>query len=323
LKNSAFNPFLFYSEQLQVLLTKASIQKNPALWLYKNDVRTVLFMLEALTRLHKKSFNEPLFDKWNKRFKKLEDLFGDIDEFIVLEKELKITKKVPNEALNYFTITTNNYIKKCNIRLKTKSWFENKLEAFDLKISAFEIDYDKDYLDELKFTIVHEIIAILNFAKKTNYQFTKVEEEVHEIRRKLRWLSIYAQALNGLVQLKKTHQLTDFKQNYFTKATVDSPYNKLPKKQKNTAFIEFDYDCFLALSWVVKELGHLKDKGLKIQKLSDALFISEKLTREQADLTSAEILDLNSTSINFILKEASVIVELFLSKDKILNFLVI
>lgn len=50
-------------------------------------------MLEGLTRLHNKAFDEKIFDKWNKRFKKLEDLFGEIDQYLVLEKELKTNKK--------------------------------------------------------------------------------------------------------------------------------------------------------------------------------------------------------------------------------------
>lgn len=87
-----FNPFLFYSAQLQELLLKSSKEKNPALWLYKNNARTILFMLEALTRLHNHAFDEKLFEKWNKRFKKLEDLFGEIDQYIVLENELKLNK---------------------------------------------------------------------------------------------------------------------------------------------------------------------------------------------------------------------------------------
>lgn len=93
MKQKEFNPFLFYSAQLQDMLLKAKKQSNPALWLYKNNVRTTLFMLEALTRLHNKAFDEKLFSKWNKRFKKLEDLFGELDQFIVLENQLKKTKK--------------------------------------------------------------------------------------------------------------------------------------------------------------------------------------------------------------------------------------
>lgn len=128
-----FNPFLFYSSQLQKLLKKASKQKNPALWLYKNNARTKLFMLEALTRLHNNAFDEKLFGKWNKRFKKLEDLFGEIDQYIVLENELKLNKKIPKEIVKYFTINAANYLEKCNRRLLEKEWFRGKLDSFNYK----------------------------------------------------------------------------------------------------------------------------------------------------------------------------------------------
>ena len=84
MKKNRFNPFFSFSNQLQELLTKASQQKNPALWLHQNKVRSLLFMLEGLTRLHKNAFNEKLFDKWNKRFKKLEYIFGEIDQNLSL-----------------------------------------------------------------------------------------------------------------------------------------------------------------------------------------------------------------------------------------------
>ena len=125
--SSEFNPFLYYSQQLQVLLTKASKESNPTLWLYHNDVRTILFMLEALTRLHDKAFDEKLFTKWNKRFKKLEDLFGEIDHYLVLESEFKLNKKISKEALKYFSVNAAILVEKCNQRLLEKDWFNNKL----------------------------------------------------------------------------------------------------------------------------------------------------------------------------------------------------
>ena len=318
-----FNPFLFYSSQLQTLLVKAAKQKNPALWLYTNDVRTVLFMLEALTRLHKKSFNESLFDKWNKRFKKLEDLFGEIDQYIVLEKELKTNKKVTNEVLKYFTVNSNNCINKCNQRLSEKEWLNNKLLRFDEKLGGFSVDYNKEYVDELTISLINEIDAILNFCLKCNYQFTKLEEQVHELRRKLRWLSIYAQALQGLIQLNKSIKKPKYQLIYFTKEVLNSPYNKLPSKPKNTAIIEFDNDSFFALGWLIKALGKLKDDGLKIEQLSNAIFISEEITEPQAREKAIALLGLKKTIETDILKEASDIVKAALSKDKILDRLVI
>jgi len=318
-----FNPFLFYSSQLQTLLVKASKQKNPALWLYTNDARTPLFMLEALTRLHEKSFKEKIFDKWNKRFKKLEDLFGEIDQYVVLEKELKSNKKVSSEAIKYFTVNSNNFINKCNQRLTEKEWLNNKLLNFDEKLGKFSVHYNKEYIDELTFSIIDEIDAILSFCMKCDYQFTKLEEQVHELRRKLRWLSIYAQALQGLIQLKKSTKKSKYQLNYFTKEVLSSPYNKLPSKPKNTAIIEFDNDSFFALSWLIKALGKLKDDGLKIEQLSNAIFISEEITEIQAREKAIALLELKKTIETDILKEASDIVKTTLSKDKILDRLVI
>lgn len=318
-----FNPFLFYSKQLQALLAKASTQKNPALWLFKNDARTPLFMLEGLTRIHSKAFSEKLFLKWNIRFKKLEDVFGEIEQYNTLEIELEKNKKVSKEILKYFAVNTNNYMVKCNQRLHEKNWFNNKLKPFDYKLSEFDVEYNQEYLDELKYCIGNEIDAILSFAKKSDYQFTKMEEQVHEMRRKLRWLSIYAIALNGLIQLKKTDKKTKFKINYFTKKVLNLPYNKLPLRPKNTAIIEFDHDSFFALSWVISELGKLKDNAITIQKLSDAIFIVEDITVSEANKKAISILGLKANAQEEILKQASVILETALVKDKILDSLVI
>jgi len=319
----AFNPFLFYSNQLQKLFVKAATEKNPALWLYKNDVRTVLFMLEALTRIHKKAFSEKLFDKWNKRFKKLEDIFGEIDQYTALERELRANKEVSKEMLKYFVVSSNNYITKCNQRLVEKEWLNNKLLDFDSKLAEFSVEYNDEYLAELKFSIEDEIDAILNFVLKYNCQFTKLEEQVHELRRKLRWLSIYAQALQGLIQLKKTSQKTKFALNYFTKEILNSPYNVLPPKPKKVSIIQFDSDSFFALSWLIKELGKLKDDGLRIEQLSKAIFISEEVTEVQATERAIVILGCKKSIETDILKHASEIVKTALTKDRILDNLII
>ncbi len=318
-----FNPFLFYSKQLQALLTEASKQKNPALWLYANDARTPLFMLEGLTRLHNKAFDEKIFDKWNKRFKKLEDLFGEIDQYLVLEKELKTNKKVTKEVLKYFAVNANSLVNKCNQRLSEKEWLNNKLLRFDEKLSEFNVDYNKEYIEELTFSLIDEVDAILSFCEKCEYQFTKLEEQVHELRRKLRWLSIYAQALQGLIQLKKSTKKSKYQLNYFTKEVLNSPYNKLPEKPKNTTIVEFDADSFFALSWLIKELGKLKDDGLKSEHLRHAIFILEDLTELQAIEKANVILGNKKTIEADILKQASEILKVTLSKDKILDTLVI
>jgi hypothetical protein len=316
------NPFLLYSNQLQTLFNKAATQKNPALWLYTNGARTPLFMLEALTRLHDKAFDEKLFAKWNNRFKKLEDLFGEIDAYMVYEKEFKKNKKIPADALKYFTINSAEFIVKCNQRLQEKDWLNNKLQSFENKLSEFDVEYNQEYIDELQFSIVDEIDAILNFVLKYDYQFTKLEEQIHEVRRKLRWLSIYAQALQGLIQLKKSPKSPKTTVNYLTKEVLNSSFNKLPEKPKKVAIIQYDTNSFYALSWLIDELGKLKDSGLKVHALTNALYVSEKITEEAAREKAISLLGFKKTVEADILKQASKIIKMAISDDKILDKLI-
>lgn len=322
MKDQELNPFLFYSKQLQDLLKKCAKQKNPALWLYKNNAKTVLFMLEALTRIHQKAFDERVFAKWNKRFKKLEDLFGVIDEYKVLEKELKINKKVDRETLKYFLVNTNNYISRCNKRLNAKDWLNQKMVSFDESIKSFNVDYNQEYCDVIKDVLVDEIDAILYFALKEKYQFRDIEQ-VHEVRRKVRWLSIYAQAFGGLIQLKKSGKREPTEINYYTKEVLNSAYNKVHPKLKNTGIIQIDQDSFFALSWLINELGIIKDKGISIEHLTDAIYVSEKITLEQAREKALKLLGFSKTTLADLLKQAAGIIKTVLVKDKILERLII
>jgi predicted nucleic acid-binding protein len=126
-----------------------------------------------------------------------------------------------------------------------------------------------------------------------------------------------------LIQLKKNSIKHKTIINYFTKEILKSPYNKLPTKPKNIAILEYDNDSFFALSWLIKELGELKDIGLKIEHLSDAIFISENLSTTEAKQKAISILGFKQTVETDILKQASDVVKTALSKDKILDKLII
>ncbi len=317
------NPFLYYSNQLQALFVKASSQKNPAVWLYQNDARKLLFMLEGLTHLHQEAFEDTLFKKWNGRFKKLEDALGRIDYYFLFEKEFKTNKKIPKKIVDVFLNDYQKYSETLNKRLKDKKWLEGKLFSFNIKIDKYLIIYDDEYITDLKNAITLEIKKIKTFALTLNYSFTEIESEVHEMRRKLRWISIYAHALNGLIQLKKIAKKPHYSINYETKEILKSPYNKLPVKPKNASIIEFNNDSFLALSWIINELGKLKDDGLKTQALTKALMKSEKLDEQEATEKAISMLGVKKDNEQLILIEASDIVYKFIVKDKILDTLII
>lgn len=316
-----FNPFLFYSNKLQALLVKAESQKNPALWLYQNDARTPLFMLEALTRLHNKGFDEPLFKKWNKRFKTIEDALGQIDYYAAFEKDNAKNKKITATLKSYLNAVVLNNTESLNQYLINNKWFNGKVLNFNVKISKFDYLCNEEYTTELKIVLKKELSKCVKFCEKYNYEFTELENQVHELRRKMRWISIYAQALNGIIQLKKTNTKPKYSINYFIPEILKSSFNKLPTKPKECSIIEFDSNSFYALSYVIYELGKLKDQGLNIKILMEAILKTEKISKTKAHQKALLVLGIKNNTEMEILNVASKLAFTALSKDKILNTL--
>ena len=53
--------FEYFLMKLEELLAQAAATKNPALFLYQNDARTKLFMLEGLSKLYAGMHNKKKF----------------------------------------------------------------------------------------------------------------------------------------------------------------------------------------------------------------------------------------------------------------------
>src|ERR1700747_1306285 len=102
--------FEHFLQQLETLLKKASRQKNPALWLYKNDARTVLFMLEGLAKLYAGIHNEKKFIKLELQFKQLEDVLGAIDYYDVFAKQFAANKRISQTVISYLQAQTREKI---------------------------------------------------------------------------------------------------------------------------------------------------------------------------------------------------------------------
>ena len=273
--------FTFFLDQLQVLLTQAEKQKNPGLWLYQNNARTPLFMLEGLAKMYAGLHNCKKFSKIKERFKQLEDILGSIDYYDSFAKEFTSNPNVPSTVTGYLQAQAREKIQSLNESLKENDWLgseksrimkiRNKLEEADWQKSAAEIKCIKGFYDKA----IAEIVA---FTSKTNFHFSNVESEVHELRRKLRWLSIYPQALRGAIQLSssklKNGQLKvppKYLEKYLTQEIVNSPFNKLPDAGDNKDILFLEQNYFYALSWMIARLGNLKDSGLRLIAIREAL----------------------------------------------------
>ncbi len=305
--------FNYYLVQLEALLAQAGEEKNPALWLYQNDVRTCLFMLESLGRLYSKMTSKKVFKKIKEEAKEMEDLFGAVDFYDGFKNIFAANTSTPITVTAWLSGQMENNLKQLNELLIKEKWLgkkAKKTKKFRKKLAKANWRKQKKDTKGLKKVYEEEIEKILMFASETNKGFTELEGQVHEMRRKLRWLSIYSKSLNGLIQLSDSQLLPDPSINpYLTEEIINSRFNVMPEAGDNKYIIVLERNYYLALSWVIAKLGTIKDEGLELFALTDALHATENLPAKQAHEISIQLLHLNENYLKQILSEASVVVE--------------
>ncbi|MEP6676974.1 MAG: hypothetical protein ABJA78_17560 [Ferruginibacter sp.] len=314
--------FEFHLASCETLLTKAAKQNNPGLWLYKNNFRTAIFMLEGLSKLYASIHNRKKFTKLRERFKFLEDALGAADYYDCFAKEFTGNKNIPRTAVNYLKDQFKQRIISLNGTLADKEWLTGK-RIHKIKTALKNCDWEKPeketghlydyYRDEIK--------KIIDFVNERKFHFENVEADVHELRRKLRWLSIYPQALRGCIQLTQNKKTAKYLEKYLTKEIVGSPFNKMPDAENNTYFLMLEQNHFYALSWMIAELGKIKDNGLRIFAVQEAVKQTEKLNDADALKRASTLLGKQQPAISQLLSQAESITTIFF-KEKNLEALV-
>ena len=313
--------FEFFLNQLQLLLDKAGKQKNPALWLYQNNIRTTLFMLEGLAKLYSGIHNEKKIGKIKEHFKLLEDVFGAVDYYDAFAKEFILAKKVPANIISYLQAQAREKIQNANELLQEHKWLgadNRRMRKIRQKLN--EVDWMKDErevkaINEFYGTAIYEIVE---FAKASKFKFTNVEADVHELRRKLRWLSIYPQAFRGCIQYSsKTNAPSKLLAKYLTKAITTSPYNVMPAAGDNAYFLLLEKNYFYALSWMIAELGNIKDSGLCIIAVKEALMQTSTITEALAYKSAYQIFGNKQPHINILLNNAETITKTYFGEHNL------
>lgn len=282
-------------ESLKALALSRSAKQNPELYLYKNGVRNILFRIEGLLRICRKVYDKKKFNSKYKLIKSLEDALGAIDHFDSLAKEYTESKQ-PKSVIAYFsknsTIQVNNFKKIISeTNLCSLAFFED----FSKVMSENKWYKAAKEKEKTRKFLIRQIEKIEEDFKSGELNFNDVELGIHEVRRRIRWISIYASSLNGLVQLKKTAVKDTSLQKYLTKETVTSPYNKFPKPIKGLRSIYITDENFYALSWLINEFGILKDEGLKLYEIESAVKASS--LKDKATLKTNLSKNLRSYSV--------------------------
>ncbi len=316
-----YKRFQRYLTEIRPLLEKVARQKNPALWLYKNNLRTPLFMLEGLAKMHISFHNPNKFTRIKMQVKLLEDTLGAIDYYDNFAKELQQNKKIPKSIIAYLQAQTREKIQSLNEQLLEKGWlnFEHgRIQKIEKKLSKADwLDSAKE-IKSIHAFYTHAIGEIITFADRSDFHFKNVESEVHELRRKLRWLSIYPQALGGAIQLKDNKKTPPHLKKYLTPLVKQSPFNQLPPVGDNKHTLELEKNYFYSLSWMIDALGKLKDNGLRVIIVKEALQQTSSVSDTEAYKKTYALLGKKQLTIREVLDEADKLVKTYI-REKNLN----
>ncbi len=320
--NNSKQRFDIQIKKIKTLLENAKSQENPALWLYLNDLRTPLFMLEGLAKIYANLHNKKDFEKIKEQVKELEDALGAVDYYVAFEKEFASNEKIPANLKQHISSQSKEKILALGQLLQSENWLNNtRIAKIESRIKNANWLKEEKEVNKIKKYYASEIKETFDFVKDTKYVFDNIELDVHELRRKLRWLSIYPQALNGIAKLLPAKNNSKSIQKYLTKEIVNSPFNQLSPNKGLKHLLQFNKNNFLALSWMIAELGKIKDEGLRIKIIADALQATSYLKTDEAENQATLLLGENKLNLNSLLENASAITKTYFS-EKLLSDLI-
>ncbi|MEP6796481.1 MAG: hypothetical protein ABJB16_19285 [Saprospiraceae bacterium] len=316
-------------DRFNVYLTKVEqiIQTLPdsperALAFYKTPARQYLFYLEALTHIYKMMHNKKRFERMRISFKSLEDQLGKIDYYDGFIKEFSLQENFPPILLECLRQHFNKELINLDVLLTKDGWItteKSTIKSIERELSEADWMSGKEERKAIGKTIIDAIELIKSDYQTDKLNFKDIENGVHKFRREVRWISIYAQAIDGLIQLKPEVDADAELLPYQTKEVVESPFNILPVLKKGIQPIYIDTPVFYALSWIIAESGRLKDSGLRIIILEDAIrethYVSEKEVKALTRILAVK----SNKSLKEIKLTMKVIADKFIHHDKVLD----
>ena len=296
--------FTHYMTLWARLLQKAAGQADPATYLLTHDARTPLFYLEGMTRVLMHEHNPKKMRRLNEWFKKMEDALGAMDYYTNLLKDFKSNRKIPQTIKHNLTEKLKSATSNLNTLLVELGWLgENADRVQQVHQYSKKMDWlgQKNVLLALKNRYQSDMRSIARHMKRPIEQ---IERDVHELRRDVRWLSIYPQAFKGFVNLQTVELIPESLLKYATPETIDSPYNQLAHVANVNKVLYLNTHAYYAMSWLIAQLGVLKDSGLRLLTLAELLQTHQELSEAQALKNAQTMLGTTQPSVEDLLNTA-------------------
>ena len=263
------------------------------------------FQLEFLAKFLRKADLENLeaFERLHVLAKDLEDrlgAFNEIDEMIVLCRKYDVHLPSMKPAVAHFESLRKVQYRSLTKWMKSAGWQGRDLQQVR---AAGELIAQLEDLseDEVRLAAAKKMVKVLKElqsnvdqgvfspAKKSGYTLKEVESKVHELRREIRKVPMYASYADGLFALtnepdrfsKKADQAQIFFSRLVKSPLVNSPFAKLPKPRVRKPLL-ISRAFFLAITKYVSELGFAKDWAQNIERLHE-VGLSGEISFNQLD----------------------------------------
>lgn len=259
---AAIERFNVQTDELTAILSRIKNQKEKGRQFYKNKARNVIFRLEALCRVYREIHDKKTFDNWYKKFKTLEDILGVLDYHEALYLEFSKYKELKKAADKIYLQKFEEESAYLTELIRNEGWLSGAaIKEFNEFLNAAEWMQEEEDTHAYGLVMCNELDKVVSKYHEGEISPYKLEEGIHEFRRRIRWVSIYAAASNGLVQLRRNQLLEKSLEKYCTPEVISSPFNMMPKQKGLRSSIVIQSAGFYAMSWLISEMGNLKDTG--------------------------------------------------------------
>lgn len=227
--------------------------------LVDSDTRLQLFRLEALFRIYDDRYGDD-FEQSKREVKALEDELGQY-AFAVQSFEFAQKNGVSAVKIAQLKRTLSTAERNFARFLEASGWVGSRATALERIRDRIQRNVwdgnraDREY-------VLGKIARQLERVEKTRYDMNQLEDGIHELRRQIRWFTLEAEAVNGLIELDdrscpsatyrpllKDTKLASSKYARFSPTVLEPKACKIPK-------------ClFFGALEAVREFGNLKDEG--------------------------------------------------------------
>lgn len=235
-----------------------------------------LFALEGLARLYRGQHPEPI-GELKKEAKWLEDRVGRL---VDLGEHVEYAKKVgaKRATIKYLEEERDKYREILAGKLEKKGWVGGEQSLVDRWTNQVRETKWETKEDDRQY-VLQQLIDLTQELRKEEWDIRDLQNGLHDFRRRVRWMTIYLMALDGMAQFdgRPLENLTKILKDPVTK----SPYANLAKNRREKFPILIPREVFLELIKAIERLGFAKDTGeATFEWLPEALLNSKMAKTE-------------------------------------------